>query len=141
MNRRHIGSSLESLFDELGEREEFESLAMKKQIVARLQVAMGKRGLSKAQLAAAMHAQRPQVHRLLDPKNTSLTIATLAKAAVALKMSGMELLAVRRDRRKAEKRARSGVGRVRRKSAARVGVQRSGAAIRKSRKGARASVT
>jgi antitoxin HicB len=140
MNRKHIGSSLESLFDELGEREEFESLAMKKQIVARLQVAMGKRGLSKAQLAAAMHAQRPQVHRLLDPKNTSLTIATLAKAAVALKMSGRDLLSVGGDRRKAEKSARSGVGHVRRKSAARVGVQRVGVATRKLKKSARASV-
>jgi antitoxin HicB len=92
MNRRNIGSSLESLFDELGEREEFESLAMKKEIVARLELAMLKRGFNKSRLAAAMHTQRPQVQRLLDPKNTSLTIATLARAAVALDMTGFDLL-------------------------------------------------
>jgi predicted XRE-type DNA-binding protein len=140
MNRKHIGSSLESLFDELGEREEFESLAMKKQIVARIELAMLERGLNKAQLAAAMHAKRPQVHRLLDPKNTSLTIATLAKAAVALNISGMELFRVGGKRTKMTKSPRSGVAHLRTKSTARLGVPRGGNATRKLKGTARVSV-
>jgi len=87
MKSSNIGSSLESLFDELGEREEFESLTMKKIIVLRVRLAMQKQRCNKTRLAQAMRVQRPQVQRLLDPNNTSLTIATLAKAAVALKMS------------------------------------------------------
>jgi len=86
MHRSHIGTSLESLFDELGEREEFEALTMKKIIVARVGLAMQKYGLNQTSLAARMHSKRPQVARLLDPDNTSLTIATLAKAAVALNL-------------------------------------------------------
>jgi antitoxin HicB len=105
MNRKHVGSSLESLFDELDERQEFESVAMKKVIVARLELAMLERGFNKARLAAAMQTKRPQVQRLLDPKNTGLTIATLARAAVALEMSGFDLFS-KAITAKATKRAR-----------------------------------
>jgi antitoxin HicB len=81
---KHIGSTLESLFDEMGERREFELLAMKKTIAACVQLAMQKRNFNQAQLARAMGSERVQVQRLLDPENTSCTLATLASAFTAL---------------------------------------------------------
>ncbi len=81
---KHIGSTLESLFDELGERVEFEALTIKKIIAERVRRKMEAKGYNNAALAKAMHATRTQVQRLVDPKNTSLTLDTLAKAALAL---------------------------------------------------------
>lgn len=40
--------------------------------------------VTKGQLATRMHTSRAAVDRLLDPGNSSLTVASLGKAAAAL---------------------------------------------------------
>ena len=81
---KHIGSSLESLFDELGEGDEFRLGARKMAFVIAAEQRMAALRLSKAGLAKRLRTSRPAVDRLLDPKNTSLTLATLGRATRAL---------------------------------------------------------
>jgi ribosome-binding protein aMBF1 (putative translation factor) len=91
MKTKHIGSTLDSLFDELGEREDVELLTQKKRLAAKIERAMAKRNMSQAELARAMRTSRTVIHRLLDPRDTSVTLATLSKASKAL---GVKLLKV-----------------------------------------------
>ena len=81
---KHIGSSLESLFEELGESEEVALIATKKVLAAGLVAGMKRRRVSKTDLAGRMRTSRTVVHRLLDPSDTSVTLATLARATQAL---------------------------------------------------------
>jgi antitoxin HicB len=81
---KHIGSTLESLFDELGEREEFEALVMKKMIVDQIREGMQRRKVTAPRLATQMRTSRAAVKRLLDPSNTGLTLDTLVRAAAVL---------------------------------------------------------
>ena len=89
--KKRIGSSLESLFDELGEREEFDVLLQKKLLASKIGKAMAQRKMSQTDLAKAMQTSRNVVHRLLDPNDTGVTLATLCKASKAL---GVQLLKV-----------------------------------------------
>lgn len=91
MNKKRIGSTLESLFEELGEKEEFEVLLQKKLLAAKIEKAMTQRKMTQTELAKAMKTSRTVVHRLLDPKDTGVTLATLSKASKAL---GVQLLRV-----------------------------------------------
>lgn len=86
--KKHVGSSLTSLFDELDERAELDLLTRKKIIAERLHEAMEQQRMTKKALAEAMQTSRTVVHRLLDPSDTSVTLSTLAKASKAL---GLEL--------------------------------------------------
>ena len=81
---KHVGSTLESLLEETGEREDVELLVQKKLLALKIQRAMDRRNMSKAQLATAMKTSRTVVHRLLDPRDTGVTLATLMKASKAL---------------------------------------------------------
>jgi len=47
---------------------------------------MSRRKMTQVELAKAMRASRTVVHRLLDPHDTSVPLATLAKASKALKV-------------------------------------------------------
>jgi antitoxin HicB len=91
MKKKHIGATLDSLFDELGEREDVELLTQKKLLAAKIERAMVKRNMSQAELARTMRTSRTVIHRLLDPRDTSVTLATLSKASKAL---GVKLLKV-----------------------------------------------
>mgnify|MGYP001580574935 CR=1 FL=1 len=91
MKNKHIGSTLSSFFEELGEREEVELMAQKKLLAAKIERAMTRRKMTQVELAKAMRTSRTVVHRLLDPHDTSVTLATLAKASRAL---GVKLLQV-----------------------------------------------
>jgi DNA-binding Xre family transcriptional regulator len=84
MKKKHIGSTLDSLFEELGEAEEVHLLTQKKLLAAKLERAMVKKGLTKTALAEAMHTSRTLVHRLLDPTDTGVTFATLCRASSVL---------------------------------------------------------
>ncbi len=91
MKTKHIGSTLSSLFEELGEREDVELLTQKKLLAAKIERAMTRRKMTQIELARAMRTSRTVVHRLLDPRDTSVTLATLSKASKAL---GVKLLQV-----------------------------------------------
>jgi DNA-binding Xre family transcriptional regulator len=88
---KHVGSTLESLFDELGERDDLELLTQKKLLALKIEKAMARRKMTKAGLAEAMDTSRTVVHRLLDPSDTGVTLATLSKASKAL---GVKLIKV-----------------------------------------------
>ncbi len=88
---KHIGSTLDSLFDELGEKDDVGLLTQKKLLAATVQRAMAEREMSKAALARAMNTSRTVVHRLLDPKDTGVTLATIWKASKALNVKLVEL--------------------------------------------------
>ena len=90
MKKKHIGSTLDSLFEELGEREEVELLTQKL-LAAKIERAMSRKKMTQAELARTMRTSRTVVHRLLDPHDTSVTLATLSKASKAL---GVKLLHV-----------------------------------------------
>jgi DNA-binding Xre family transcriptional regulator len=54
---------------------------------------MGQTGVNKSQLAQKMHTSRTVVNRLLDEKDTGVTITTLVKAGRALrKVPGSSLV-------------------------------------------------
>lgn len=91
MSKKHTGSTLNSFFEELGEREDVELLAQKKLLASRIERAMERSNMTQSELARAMRTSRTVVHRLLDPRDTSVTLATLAKASKAL---GVRLLKV-----------------------------------------------
>jgi hypothetical protein len=84
MNNKYIGSTLQSLFDELGEGEEFRLLAQKKAFVIAAEQRMAALKMSKNALSKRMGTSRPAIDRLLDPYNTSLTFASLNRATQAL---------------------------------------------------------
>jgi antitoxin HicB len=75
-------------FDEFLDKEgllaETEDAAIKEVIADQIKVAMNRQGLSKTAMAARMHTSRRQLDRLLDSKNSSVTLATLRRAATAV---------------------------------------------------------
>jgi predicted XRE-type DNA-binding protein len=63
---------------------ESEELALKEIIADQIKEAMKVQGITKTAMAERMHADRRQLDRLLDPKNTSVTLSTLRRAANAV---------------------------------------------------------
>jgi antitoxin HicB len=61
-----------------------EDAALKAIIADQLKVAMKRRKLTKSAMATRMKTSRRQLDRLLDPKNPSVTLATLRRAASAV---------------------------------------------------------
>ena len=80
----HIGSSFESFLDEEGILEESTATAIKRVLARQIERAMHERGLTKSAMAKAMRTSRPQLDRLLDPANPSVTLDTLQRAAAAV---------------------------------------------------------
>lgn len=119
MKNKHIGSTLESLFDELGEGDEFRLGARKMAFVIAAEQRMAALNLSKAALAKQLGTSRPAVDRLLDPKNTSLTLATLGRATSVLGLDfSLTFFEAKRPRgSKSTKNRRSRPARRRRSSA------------------------
>jgi antitoxin HicB len=88
----HIGSSFESFLEEEGILEECTVTAIKRVLARQIEQAMAAQGLSKAAMARAMRTSRPQLDRLLDPDNPSVTLDTLQRAAAAVgRKLGLEL--------------------------------------------------
>ncbi len=75
-------------FDDFLAREgllaETEDAAIKDIIADQIKVAMQRQHLSKTAMAARMRTSRRQLDRLLDSKNSSVTLATLRRAASAV---------------------------------------------------------
>ena len=81
---KHIGGNLDELLAEDGLQEEVTAAAIKRVIAWQLAEAMKAKSVSKTEMAARMHTSRMVVNRLLDVNDTSVTLATLARASVAL---------------------------------------------------------
>ena len=83
---KHEGSTLESLFGELGELEEVEARAAKKVLSIQAERRMKELGLSTTVLASRMRTSRNQVHRILDQEDAGITLKMLFRLAQALQL-------------------------------------------------------
>ena len=81
MKRKYLGSTFEDFLAEDGILEECRAAAIKFKIAHELEKAMIERNISKAEIAKQLKTSRTGVDRLLDPKNTSITLNTMAKVA------------------------------------------------------------
>jgi hypothetical protein len=89
MTRKHkkkgkVGSSFDDFLAEQGILEECEEQAVKQILADQIKAAMEKDRLTKAAMAIRMQTSRRALDRLLDPTNTSVTLHTLQRAAVAI---------------------------------------------------------
>jgi antitoxin HicB len=91
------GSTLESLFEELGELPDLRLATRKKLIAEQLRTAMKRRKVTPARMARLMRTSRPVVYRLLDHENTGVTLETLARASNALGLD-LDVRLIRRRR-------------------------------------------
>ena len=84
IRRTNRGSDLRDFLKENGVLDEVEERAMKQALALQLAEMLKKNDLTKVEMAAHMKTSRAAVDRLLDASNTSVTLATLGKAARAL---------------------------------------------------------
>ena len=80
----HSGSSFDSFLEEEGIREEVEAVAIKRVLAWQLEQAMEEQQKTKRAMAKQLHTSRSQLDRLLDPRNVSVTLDTITRAARAL---------------------------------------------------------
>ena len=79
-----IGSSFDDFLTAQGILEECEEQAVKQILADQIKAAMEKDHLSKTAMAERMQTSRRALDRLLDSKNTSVTLHTLQRAAIAV---------------------------------------------------------
>ncbi len=79
-----IGSSFDDFLKEEGIYDQTTARSIKRVIARQLDALMDDQGITKAELAKRMKTSRSQLDRLLDPKNASVTLDTLARAAKAV---------------------------------------------------------
>lgn len=80
----HVGSSLDSVLRDDGLYEEVVALAAKKKIARQLRERMERGDISVSSMAKELRTSRNQVHRILDPQDHNVTLATLERAAAAV---------------------------------------------------------
>ncbi len=81
---KHIGASLDEFLKEEGVLEETRATALKETLAWQVQHAMEKDKISKVEMARRMKTSRAALDRLLDPRNASVTLQTLTRAAHAI---------------------------------------------------------
>ncbi len=80
----HSGSTFDNFLETEGIRAEVEAVALKRVLAWQLQQAMRKQQKTKRAMAHQLHISRSQLDRLLDPRNVSVTLDTVARAAKVL---------------------------------------------------------
>jgi antitoxin HicB len=78
---KHIGSSFDDFMKNDGVYEGATAHAVKRVLAWQLQQAMTERKITKAEMARRMKTSRSQIDRFLDPKNDSVQLDTIQKAA------------------------------------------------------------
>jgi len=81
---KHRGSSFEDFLKQEGLLENVHAAAFKRALALKMNDMLKEKRMNKSAMAARMRTSRAAVHRLLDPKNTSVTLATLNRAARSL---------------------------------------------------------
>ena len=81
---RNIGQTFDDFLREEGIYEDVQTMAIKRVLSMQLQDAMKAMNLSKSEMARRMETSRPQLDRLLDPDNQSVTLDTLSRAAAVV---------------------------------------------------------
>lgn len=82
--KKHRGTDFDDFLREDGVLERSEAVAIKRVIAHQLSEAMKEQHMTKSTLAQRMHTSRSALDRLFDPRNESVTLHTLHKAAAAL---------------------------------------------------------
>ncbi|HVI08756.1 MAG TPA: helix-turn-helix transcriptional regulator [Candidatus Binatia bacterium] len=80
----HSGSTFDSFLEQEGIRDEVEAVAIKRVLAWQLEQAMKRQQKTKQALAKQLNTSRSQLDRLLDPRNASVTLDTMSRAAKAL---------------------------------------------------------
>jgi antitoxin HicB len=80
----HTGSTFDSFLEEEGIREEVEAVAIKRVLAWQLEQEMKRQQKTKQAMAKQLRTSRSQLDRLLDPRNASVTLDTMSRAARAL---------------------------------------------------------
>jgi hypothetical protein len=79
-----ISSSFDGFLAEEGILETCEEQALKQILADQITAAMEKDSLTKSAMAERMQTSRRALDRLLDPKNTGVTLHTMQRAAAAI---------------------------------------------------------
>lgn len=80
----YIGSDFDDFLAEDGIKEDVTAAALKRVLAYQLAQAMKKHGVNQTEMARRMKTSRTTVRRLLDAEDTSVTLATLNRASMAL---------------------------------------------------------
>lgn len=83
---KHLGGDFDEFLHEENMQEEVTAAALKRVFAWQLEQAMKARHINKSDMAKRMNTSRTVVNRLLDADDTSVTLATLARASVAVGM-------------------------------------------------------
>jgi len=81
---KHLGGDFDEFLHEQNMQEEVTAAALKRVFAWQLEQAMKVRQINKSEMAKRMQTSRTVVNRLLDADDTSVTLATLARASVAV---------------------------------------------------------
>ena len=84
MRNPRIGSDFDDFLKEEGIQEKVTAAAIKRVIAWQLVEAMKRMHITKTEMAVRMRTSRAVVNRLLDEDDTSVTLATLARASLAV---------------------------------------------------------
>jgi len=79
-----IGSSFDSFLKEENLFEEAQAIAIKRVLTWQIEQDMKKKRIAKNDMARRMRTSRSQLDRLLDPRNVSITLTTLARVGEIL---------------------------------------------------------
>ncbi len=79
-----IGSSFDDFLEEEGILAQADAVAIKRVIAFQLEETMQKEHITKTEMAKRMNTSRTAINRLLDPLNTSITLATIENAVAAM---------------------------------------------------------
>jgi hypothetical protein len=80
----YSGSTFDSFLEQEGIRGEVEAVAIKRVLAWQLEQAMQDQRKTKQAMAKQLRTSRSQLDRLLDPRNVSVTLDTITRAARAL---------------------------------------------------------
>ena len=84
MNEKYVGGAFEDFLKEENIEAEVRNEAIKRLISYNLLTEMKSQNINKTEMAKKMDTSRSSLDRLLNPKNDSVTLSTLVKAANVL---------------------------------------------------------
>lgn len=86
MDKKNIGSTLESLFEATGELAEVQERVSKRLFATQLRMVMQRKRISQSEMARRMGTSRSAVLRVLDPAEPGVTLDSLVRASAAVGM-------------------------------------------------------
>jgi antitoxin HicB len=84
MKHKNIGSNFDDFLHDEGILAEVETAAIKEIVARQITQLMLNKKISKIEMSRRMGTSRAALDRLLDPKNSSVSLKTLDKAALSL---------------------------------------------------------